>query len=136
MASLPNGLLERIKENGSLAIFTNLLFDTVTLGWLVFSGLYAVEVLLPTFVTARLSLVKLSILLIALTTLLAALRKSLPKTDSEGESASTGLIWIAGLFAIGTITTAHYRFPWWSIPLLVGGYFIIAWLFHKNSREK
>lgn len=135
MISPLDGLLERMKKNGGIAIFANLLFDAVFLGWIVFAGLYALEVLLPTFVTARLSLVKFSVFLITLTALLARLRKSLPETDS-GKAALTRLIWMAGLFAIGTITIAHYRFPWWSIPLSTGGYLIIAWLFLRNSEVK
>ncbi len=135
MTSPLDGLLERTKKNGSLAIFANLLFDAVLLGWIIFAGLYALEVLLPTFVTARLSLVKFSVFLITLTALLARLRRSLPETDSE-KTAPTRLIWMTGLFVVGTIIIAHYRFPWWSIPLSTGGYLIIAWLFLRNSEVK
>lgn len=125
--------LDQAQKSGALAIFANLLFDAAMLGWIVFAGLYAVEALLPTFVTARLSLVKFGIILIGLTALLAYLRKNLPSPESEKSSANW-LPWVTVLFLAGIIAIAHYRFPWWSIPICLGGYLLIAWLFLKNQR--
>lgn len=125
--------LDQSRESGSLALFANLLFDAVMLGWLVFAGLYAVEALLPTFVTARLSLVKFGIILIGLTALLAYARKDLPSPESE-KSSLAWLPWITVMFLAIIIAIAHYRFPWWSIPICLGSYLLIAWLFSKNQR--
>jgi hypothetical protein len=130
-----NKFLERTKETGSLALFANLLFDAVILGWLVFAGLYALEALLPTFIIARLSLVKFSIILIALTALLTTLRTSLPPARFK-KTSDSWFLWTAITFLVGTITIAHYRFPWWSIPLCVIGYILIAWLFLKNLEKE
>lgn len=134
MISSVSGHIERMKKNGALAIFANLLFDTVLVGWLAFAGLYALEALLPTFIIARLSLVKLGIILIGLTALLAGLRKSLTKVETEGEAPAAGsfVAWSAAIFFFGTIAIAHYRFPWWSIPICVGGYALLAWFLMKN----
>lgn len=63
-------LLDRSVETGRLALVANLLYDVVLIGWLAFAGLYAIETLLPTFVMARLSLVKFALILLMLTSLL------------------------------------------------------------------
>ncbi|MFA9262361.1 MAG: hypothetical protein ACEQSB_03335 [Undibacterium sp.] len=132
-------LLERSKKNGSLAIGANLLFDIVLLGWLAFAGLYSIEVLLPTFVTARLSLVKFSVILIGLTALLAVTGKSLPHTSRITERAPhihRWLFFVTIAFILGILTLAHYRFPWWTIPISVGSYAATSYVFWKNYRSE
>ena len=125
--------IDRSLHNGSLALFANLLFEALCIGWIIFSGLYLVEAILPTFIIARLSLVKFSIFLVLATLFLAVMRTYLPAIPKDEKGGYNRLWWIAVLFFLAAITLAHYRFPWWSIPLTVGGYLTILWLFQKNN---
>lgn len=132
-----NQIMERSTKNGALAIFANLLFDTIFIGWLVFASLYLIETVLPTFIIARLSLVKFCILLIALTMLLASLREKLPLSTKNifSEKYNTLLLSLALVFSLVTIVLTHYRFPWWSIPLSISGYALSCWLFFRPTKE-
>ncbi len=135
-ASIEN-LLARYRKDGRLAVFANLLFDVVLVGWIVFAGLYALEVLLPTFVTARLSLVKASVILLFLTSLLAWLGSMLgAEKDAASKTPSHPVIISTTIVALGIIALAHYRFPYWSIPILIIGYAIAIWIFAKGTDRK
>lgn len=137
MTSSMSKYLEELKSSGSLALFANLLFEMVLVGWIAFAGLYSIEVLLPTFVTARISLVKFSILLIGLTTILSLIGTTLPKEKDQSWHPSSK--WILGLtisFALISLAVAHYRFPWWTIPICVAGYVTTGYLFWKNHSSK
>jgi hypothetical protein len=130
-------LLNQHQTSGQLALAANLLYDAVFVGWIAFAGLYAIEVLLPTFVMARLSLVKFAILLLVFTSLLAWigqwLKRGADASDTRMFRPAIIFVIIAGL---GIVALAHYRFPWWSIPLSVGGYALTAYLFWKLLKAK
>ncbi|MFZ1626938.1 MAG: hypothetical protein WAT81_04005 [Candidatus Moraniibacteriota bacterium] len=133
MRHLIKKIITRDKKNGWLAIATNLLYETVLVGWIAFVGLYGIEALLPTFVTARLSLVKFAIILLALSGLLAWLGQRLKSNEIQTEERKNSRLFLALIFlgAGSIITLAHYRFPWWSIPILLAGYVLTLWLFNK-----
>lgn len=127
-------ILTSYKTDGRLAVAANLLFDLVLVGWVAFAGLYALEVLLPTFVIARLSLVKLAVVLLILTSLLVWLGSVIEiksVRSSEKKGLSRPWLWIIILGSVGIIALAHYRFPWWSIPVTLAGYALVLWLFYK-----
>lgn len=128
---------ELLIANGTLTILANLLYDVVLVGWVAFAGLFSLEILLPTFVTVRLSLVKFSFVLLVLTTLLAWLGRLLGRTQTNvTEPPLPRPLFIFFLVAgLGVITLAHYRFPWWSIPIIVGGYCLIVWLLYRVSKK-
>ncbi len=131
-----NNFLKRCKANGSLAIIANLLFDVVLVGWITFTGLVAMEILLPTFVSARLSLVKFSLLLLILTALLVWLGRLLGRTENALEKSNyRPLLTLCGIVGLGILTFAQYRFPGWSIPIILGGYLSIGWLFFTLFRH-
>lgn len=127
-------LLARMKDTGALAVIANLLFDAILIGWIAFAGLYSIEVLLPTFVTARISLVKLAFVLIIFTVLLSLLGTVLPlgKNISRHPRIQR-ILGLTVLFIAISIALAHYRFPWWAIPICLGGYAAAGYLFWKNS---
>lgn len=125
------------KANGQLAIAANLLFDLVLVGWIAFAGLYALEVLLPTFVIVRLSLVKLAVILLVLTGLLAWLGSVLEikRTGSEEKKDHSRFLFVAIIIgSVGIVALAHYRFPWWSIPVMLAGYALALWLFVRENQ--
>jgi phosphatidylserine synthase len=128
--------LDKYSSDERLAVAANLLSDVVFVGWIAFAGLYAIEVLLPTFVTARLSLVKFAILLLGLTSLLIWLSQSLAPTKQPSKKIlSRPLLILFAMVSIGIIALAHYRFPWWSIPIIVSGYSLVLWLFFRPTRD-
>lgn len=128
-------IITREKENGRLAVAANLLFDIVFAGWIAFAGLYALEVLLPTFVMARLSLVKFALLLLILTSLLVWLGKTLEiKTAATANrKLSRPFLISLTLISAGIIALAHFRFPWWSIPVAILGYGLVLRLFMRDK---
>ena len=132
-------ILTSYKADGRLAVAANLLFDLVLVGWVAFAGLYALEVLLPTFVIARLSLVKLAVALLILTSLLVWLGSVLEiksVRSSEKKDLPRPWLWIVILGSVGIIALAHYRFPWWSIPVTLAGYALVLWLFMRENRSE
>lgn len=131
-------IIASYKANGQLAIAANLLFDLVLVGWIAFAGLYALEVLLPTFVIARLSLVKLAVILLVLTSLLAWLGSVLEiKKTESGEKKNLSRFSLVAIIvgSISIVALAHYRFPWWSIPVTLAGYALTLWLFVHENRS-
>ena len=137
MNALLKKLLDRMIVSGWLAVATNLLYEAVLAGWIAFAGLYGIEALLPTFVTARLSLVKFAIVLLALSGLLAWLGQRLKGADvpAAEKKYSRLLLTCIILVVLGIITITHYRFPWWSIPLSVCGYVLVFGLFWRDFRS-
>ncbi len=133
-----NTKLSQLKANGRLALLANLLFDIVLVGWCAFAGLYALEVLLPTFVIARLSLVKLAIALLLLTTLLIWLSSVLELRDTPPKNKKFHRLFLTGVIisSVGVIALAHYRFPWWTIPVTLTGYALVVWLFVRENRTE
>lgn len=124
------------KKSGRLAIAANLLFDLALVGWIAFTGLYALETLLPTFVIARLSLVKFAVILLLLTSLLVWISSVLgiKEKESATKKAVPRIMLVAIITAgVGIIALTHYHFPWWSIPIMLGGYALALWFFiHEN----
>lgn len=130
-------LLDGMIVDGRLALAANLLFDIVTIGWVAFFGLYALEVLLPTFIIARLSLVKFALMLLILTSLLLWLGRALGREAPPKEKrTSRSLAVFIGMAGLAVIALAHYRFPWWSIPISLSGYAAILWLFKEQAEMK
>ncbi len=125
-------ILERYETSGQLALAANLLYDAVLSGWIAFALLYSLEVLLPTFVMARLSLVKFAVVLLVFTSLLAWIGQRLKRPVNASDTKVKRLwITLAGIAGLVIIALAHYRFPWWSIPLSVGGFTLVMWQFWK-----
>ncbi len=125
------------KKNGSLAIAANLFFDLALVGWVAFVCFYALEVLLPTFIIARLSLVKFAIVLLVLTSLLVWFGSILEikRGRSEERKDLSCLLFVAIIIGnVGIVALAHYRFPWWSIPVMLAGYVFALWLFIRENR--
>lgn len=131
-------IIATYKKNGSFAIAANLVFDLVLVGWIAFAGLYALETLLPTFVIARLSLVKLAVVLLVLSSLLVWFGSILEvKAIASGAKGRLSRVLLVAIIfgSIGIVTLAHYRFPWWSIPILLAGYALALWLFSRDQRS-
>jgi hypothetical protein len=135
MLVLPASWLENSRKNGRLAIGLNLLFETLIAGWVGFFGLYTLEVLLPTFITSRLSLPAFFVVLVGGSALLSLLAEHSPARSVHFRSAGRVLIALVLLWSFALVALSLYRFPFWSIPLQIGGFAAIVFLFFRWQKE-
>ncbi|NTW30032.1 MAG: hypothetical protein HGB34_01400 [Candidatus Moranbacteria bacterium] len=98
---------------------------------LAFAALLTLEAILPGIVSGRLNLALFFAVILILFFLSsrigAGIGLSFPFTpDKRNPLTWIGISWLAFLLTLSTI-----RFPYWSIPVIVGGMFVAAHLFWK-----
>ncbi|MEP7162567.1 MAG: hypothetical protein ABI747_02285 [Candidatus Moraniibacteriota bacterium] len=130
--------LDRFAREGYLALAYALLLEILAIGFVVFAGLFTLETLLPTYITARLSLAKLFFLLLLSVFLLIAIGKSAGIRFTEKPKKIGFLLWGACVWGVGLSALSLYKFPLWSIPLLLILFAAISHLFWKlfSGEEK
>lgn len=111
--------LKTWKESGILAFAYSLLVELLMLLYLLFLGLFTLEILLPGFVSVRINMAIFLATLILLTMATAMLGRFLgahfPATASyEKLILSTLIAWGTGIIGISLIS-----FPWWSLAVLL-----------------
>lgn len=114
---------------GFLAVLYALAVETLLIGFIFFMGLFTVEMLLPTFVTARLSLTKFFFFLILGTFLLSLIGRFLEVSFSWNITRKSPLLWLGILWAIGILALSLSKFPLILIPILIAGLLFSGWLF-------
>ncbi|MDD2766481.1 MAG: hypothetical protein PHH40_01790 [Candidatus Moranbacteria bacterium] len=132
MNTITTVLLEqllRFKKNGVLAVCYALLLEFLFIGYIGFAGLFTLEMLLPTFVTARLSLTIFFLYLLSGSLLLAFLGSVLDMRFSWNIQKNHPLIWIGSLWALALFLLSLIHFPLSSIPLIILALFTIGFLF-------
>lgn len=128
--------LERFKKNGSLAIAALLLTELAAVLWLGFLGLFALETLLPTFVTVRLSLTEYLTWLVLGTAALLFLRDKAGVTAFEVPPSIAGpLFWTAILALALLVALSMARFPVIPGIIFFVGYSFLAWLLWRSFQE-
>ncbi|MBI2439272.1 MAG: hypothetical protein HYV45_01570 [Candidatus Moranbacteria bacterium] len=124
--------LLRAKENGLLAVCYALLAEALLLGYLGFIGLFTIETLLPTFVTARFSLTKMLSALVFFSFFLAALGRFLHLSFPFSFNKKSPLFSFGLLLAIALLSVSLFKFPPIIIFLLIGGFFLAGYLLQKT----
>lgn len=124
-------LLKTWKESGILAFGYSLLVELLALLYLLFLGLFTLEILLPGFVSVRINMAVFLATLIILTAGTAMLGRFLgahfPATAPyEKLIVGTVIAWGIGIIGIALIS-----FPWWSLAVLLA--FSMAILFFLRS---
>ncbi len=119
------------KETGSLALVWTLLFEVLVVGYIGFAGLYTLEVLLPTFITARLSLTKVFFFLLLGTSILAWLGAKLELDFPKESLWKSPSLWITILWGVGLLLISLIKLPLWSIPIFFGATLGMIFLFLK-----
>jgi hypothetical protein len=119
------------QARSSFPVWYALLLEATELGLFAFATLLTIEAILPGIVTVRLNIALLFSGILILFASAAALGKvlgiSFPFTpDKKSPLTWIGISWLAFLLTLSTI-----RFPFWSIPVIVGGLFVSAQLFWK-----
>lgn len=112
-------LLIRLRANGFLQVCYALMSEALFIGYLFFIGLFTVETLLPTFVTARLSLTKFFFLLTLGALLLSLLGKFLNISFPWNISKKHPLLWLGILWTVGILAVSLFKFPLITIPILI-----------------
>lgn len=128
--------LEKWKEKGYLHVAYALLFEFLSIAAFVFVGLFSLEMLLPTFITARLSLAKFFFFFVLGVFILLFLGK---KIDAHFENKfswrspllSLTLFWTGCIFLLSL-----YKFPLPTIPILFLLFFAILFLFFQLLFKK
>lgn len=123
--------LTTLKQNGFLRVCYALLAETLVIGFLIWSALFTIETLLPTFVTVRFSLTLFFSILILLASVLSVLGHFLDISFEAQEYTKSPWLWIGLVWMFGILLISLYKFPPLTIPIIVGGFFFIGFLFYK-----
>ncbi len=124
-------LFLRLRDNGTLTLVYALLSEALFFGYLAFVALFTLEMLLPTFITAHLSLAKFFFSLIIGTFLVSFLGHFLALRFTWRFTKKSPLLWLATLWTIGILSLSLYKFPPLLIPFLIGGFLTVGYLFGK-----
>lgn len=132
-------LLQKInhwENSGYLTLVWALLFEMLLFGFLGFAGLYTLEVLLPTFITARISLTKVFFFLLLGISLLAWIGAKLNLEFPKHSPQKSPLIWMVLIWSIALLLISMIKLPLWSIPIFLTATIGIILLFSKLSLAK
>lgn len=123
------------KANGTIAIASALLFELLTVLWPGFFMLFALETLLPTFVTIRLSLSNFLAFLILATIFYLFLERQLDDSPSQTKTPwwLTVGAWGFGVILIGL---SFARFPLMGVLIFLVSYLCLTWVLNRFLQEK
>ncbi|NTW45751.1 MAG: hypothetical protein HGB18_01695 [Candidatus Moranbacteria bacterium] len=137
--SMTNRLFAVVKAIRKLTLPTDpmsfvmyaILAEACELGLLAFAAMLTVEAVLPGMITLRINLAPVFLVLLLLILATAALGKSLGISFPFAPDKRSPLTWIGISWLAFLLTLSSIRFPFWSVPLIVGGTFVVAHLFWK-----
>lgn len=132
--------LEKLKKSGFLVVLYALLSEALCIGAFVFLGLLTLEMLLPTFIVARLSLTKFFFALFTLSFGLIFLARYLELSFPFRINKKSPLVWTGTAWLSGIILLSLYKFPLLSLPfialgLLASVYFFLHIFFEEKNPE-
>lgn len=133
-----NHSIDRSKQNGSLAIAALLASELLTVLWFAFLGLFALETLLPTFVTIRLSLTEY-LAWLSLGTIATLWLRHESGVKSLVPSKKFGNVLLAStiLMAVILIGLSFARFPLLPGLVFLAGSLGLGWLlWHAFSSDQ
>ncbi|OGI15563.1 MAG: hypothetical protein A3E38_02390 [Candidatus Moranbacteria bacterium RIFCSPHIGHO2_12_FULL_54_9] len=121
--------LAALRESGALSLAYALLAEALFLGYLGFAALFTVEMLLPTFITARLSLAKFFFILFLLSFALTGLGRFLDMSFEWKINKKSPALWLGLCWMLGILLVSLYKFPPLTIPVIIAGFFFTGFLF-------
>lgn len=136
MNLLQNKYLARFKENGFLTVCYALLLEALIIGYLGFIALFTMEMLLPTFVSARFSLTKFFFFLFLFSFVLTGLGRYLDMSFKWKINKKNPMLWLGLLWTIGILLLSLYKFPPFIIPIIILAFFLIGYLFWQILFEE
>lgn len=123
--------LIHFKENGVLIVWYTLLVEALFIGYLAFAALFTAEMLLPTFITARVDLTKFFFILFLFSFVLTLLGNILSLSFHWNIHKKNPLLWIGLLWAVSIFILSLLNFPPFIIPFIIVAFFFIGFLFWK-----
>lgn len=135
---MPNFIQQKFdhwKANGKLAIFATLLLELLIVLWFSFLALFALETLLPTFVTVRLSLTNFLAFLILTTIFYLLLERQLDLPTEETKTPR----WLSGgvmIFGLVLIALSLARFPLMGVIIFLVSYLSLWWLLTRFIQKQ
>lgn len=123
------------KANGSVAIASALLFELLVVLWLGFFMLFALETLLPTFVTIRLSLSNFLAFLILTTIFYLFLERQLDDIPSQTKTPRWLTVGVWG-FGVILISLSFARFPLMGVVIFLVSYLCLTWVLSRFIHEQ
>lgn len=115
-----------------LPVVYALLAEACELGLLAFAALLTVEAVLPGLISLRLNLATVFAALLLALLATAALGRHLDVSFPFAPDKRSPLTWIGIAWLAFLLTLSSIRFPFWAVPLIVGGIFVAAHLFWKT----
>lgn len=122
-------VFERWRDAGLLHVAYALLAEALLIGFIIFSGFFTLETLLPTFISVRISLAGFFMVLMLGTFALSLLGRYLDIDSVSGLRRRNPLIWIGILWAAGILTISLIKFPLFLIPVIILALLGIGYLF-------
>lgn len=130
-------ILNQWTERGYLHVASALLFEFLIAGFVVFAALFTFETLLPTSVMPRLSLAKLLFALLMLLALLGAINRRAGIVFSDTFPLAHPLVIMAGIWGVLVMLVSSYRFPVWSIFVLLPLFLVsVSLWWHLSSKSE
>ncbi|HWQ60548.1 MAG TPA: hypothetical protein VN420_05405 [Candidatus Fimivivens sp.] len=114
-----------------LPIVYALLIEAAELGLFAFAALLTLEAIIPGIVSVRLNLAIPFMAILLLIALAAALGRKIGVSfpflpDKKSPLTRIGISWLAFLLTLSSI-----HFPFWAVPIIVGGLFLSAHFFWR-----
>lgn len=128
-----NNLLEKgmknIRENDLSLVWLAVFLELLTAAYLIFLFLFTLEMLLPTFVSSKISLVKFSGFLFLCTFAALGLGRMLRVHFSFALPFRKTLFTLTALWLLGILSLALLKFPLWALPVLLVSALTVFYLF-------
>ena len=114
-----------------LPVFYALLLEAIELSLFAFALLATAEAILPGIVSFRINLAEPLILIILMIALAGFLGRIIGASFPFTPNKKSILTWIGISWFAFLLTLASIGFPSWSVPIIIGSIFAIAYLFWK-----
>lgn len=124
-------LLASAKKNGSLTVVFALFAEFLIIGYLAFAALFSLETLLPNIIGSHIDLTLFFAVLLLFTFALLSIGHFLAVEFILTVSWKNPWLWLGSLWSLGILAISLYRFPLWSIPIILVGFGLVASLFAR-----
>ena len=114
-----------------MSLIYALLLELLEFSLLTFAILATAEAILPGIISFRMNLAKPFMAIILMVAVTAFLGKKLGASFPLSPNKKSPLAWIGITWFAFLLTLATISFPSWSIPIIIGGTFGIAYLFWR-----
>ncbi|MEI8097003.1 MAG: hypothetical protein WCG73_02770 [Candidatus Moraniibacteriota bacterium] len=134
MKNLTRYITERLihfKKNGVLVVLYALIVEALFIGYLAFATLFTLEMILPFFISAHLSLTKFFFALFLASFVLTLLGRILDLNFQWNINKKNPLLWIAFLWTVSIFGLSLFNFPPFIIPLIIIAFLFVGFLFWK-----